>query len=702
VVAQRYTHLRRVAGVKWTRRRLLGVVGAAASLPAAAYLAGEVWGRDDDDRDADLGRYLQIVAHPDDDLFFLNPDLHRSLRRGGAHRTVVFTCGEADGRNAPVGSDGYEAIVPDYEGYTAARYNGLRRAYAQMAVGEPESIWERRAVEVVGGIFAEISTLAPARHVSLMFLNLWDDGALSPDPGGRIREIWRQTASFCPTMRPSGTPVEGHYRYSRELLTTAIAGIVEEFQPTVLRTMDLQPDFQIHDDEHPQYSDSDSYSDHQSHTGAAGFALAGLLEAVLRGSSRRVAVEGFRGYYNRRWPANLTRDGRIDKSTYITTYAWADHGACADPVGCGDLKLARTKEIGGYGVSTAYRYPGRTDWLVPASDGRLAAFGVLGGQAVMWSQTEAGSEKFTGPAEIGGASLLPGLTVLRRQDGLIQLFALRLDLEGTYDEQQYAIVTTVQQPGGGFGPWVELGNPHDLQPAGNRRRGIGLCAAGQLPDGRVLVCVRNFGKGLSARVQDGPGRWGPWRDLGGGEIQEGISIVHTAEGLGLLGAGRDGVHWWDLDGSGALRRRSVLTAGIPAGPVAAARLADDRIVMAVRLADSADISVLAQHGGAWEKVPVRGTGPGGTGAVGIVPKPNGGALLLARGSTDAAYLAEPFGDPKHAPVWKQYGPPVLDAPAAAYDSSGRLFLAGLGTDARLRIGQLNGRRGEWTWTKAGQ
>ncbi|MEJ8645510.1 PIG-L family deacetylase [Streptomyces sp. MS1.HAVA.3] len=45
------------------------------------------------------GTVLQVVAHPDDDLFFMNPDVSRSISKGVRVATVYLTAGESDGRN---------------------------------------------------------------------------------------------------------------------------------------------------------------------------------------------------------------------------------------------------------------------------------------------------------------------------------------------------------------------------------------------------------------------------------------------------------------------------------------------------------------------------------------------------------------------------------------------------------------------------
>ncbi|MFD0331956.1 PIG-L family deacetylase [Streptacidiphilus monticola] len=80
-------------------------------------------------------RVLQIVAHPDDDLFFMNPATVHGLRAGTPSATVYLSAGDADGRNPMRLQEGL--AVADKAAYTKARQNGLRAAYGAMALGNP-------------------------------------------------------------------------------------------------------------------------------------------------------------------------------------------------------------------------------------------------------------------------------------------------------------------------------------------------------------------------------------------------------------------------------------------------------------------------------------------------------------------------------------------------------------------------------------
>ena len=75
---------------------------------------------------------FEIVAHPDDDLLFIDPDLAAVVSHATAVRTVVISAGDA----------GLDAS------YWKSREAGLRAAYARLA-GAPNS-WTA-GTETAGG-----------------------------------------------------------------------------------------------------------------------------------------------------------------------------------------------------------------------------------------------------------------------------------------------------------------------------------------------------------------------------------------------------------------------------------------------------------------------------------------------------------------------------------------------------------------------
>ena len=67
--------------------------------------------------------HVQVAAHPDDDILFMNPDESLAIRSGARVTSVYLTAGESD-------------VEPSGE-YAAQRQAGAHAAFAYMA-GVPE------------------------------------------------------------------------------------------------------------------------------------------------------------------------------------------------------------------------------------------------------------------------------------------------------------------------------------------------------------------------------------------------------------------------------------------------------------------------------------------------------------------------------------------------------------------------------------
>lgn len=630
-------------------------------------------------------RYLQVIAHPDDDLYFMNPDLAETLRAGQAHMSICLTCGEADGKNASPSDAGFATMPVDYEGYAASRFQGWRQAYAAMALGDRDAAWDREAIITDDGTEAELSTLRDAPHVQLVILNCWDNGANSPSGGARLLSLWTGQYDKYPTMRPTGSPVRAEYVYTRDGLIRTLAGLFERFRPTLVRALDPDPDEQVHDAQNPQYSDWSNFSDHESHIGAALFTFAALQQWWQRGSGPGTAVESYRGYYNRRWPANISPATRRLKETVVGVYAGIGASPCGLPTGCGDLKVGTGKIGQGYGQGTTRRYPPAATWLGRGVGGQLVAFAVLGGQAKMWREREAGGA-FDGPTTVGGGPLVPQLSALRLADGRWQLFAIRMRLDADAAKQARDLVTTVQtEPNGGFGDWVNLGNPHDkpgIDPL--CRRGVGIPVAAVRSDGRVQVFVRNFDKGLSSRLQERDGTWGHWLDLKGADTQDGLAVYGSGSGRAeVFLSGRNGILRWRESGADGAFDHEVLQVPAPAGPPCVVRFPDGRLLLLTRQADTGQVIGFVQHraGGGWaESGHVLG-GPG-LGAVSAAPLADGRIIIAAR--TDDGCVSYTRTSLADNPRWTPVTPPVpVGTPAVTTNLRGAAVIAAVMSDGRL-------------------
>ncbi|MFD0597929.1 PIG-L family deacetylase [Catellatospora coxensis] len=256
--------------------------------------------------------FLNICAHPDDDLYFLNPDVMQALDGGNAVTSVYLTAGEANGVNAQLGEG--RKPKPDFEGYAAARQYGIRAAYAAMATGNPDSAW-RREVRHVGDAVYETATLAAAPHVTLAFLNL---RAPVDGPGAnRLEWLWDGRRDAQPYLRPTDSPLPAAGRLTRDEVFAILASLLDTAEPTVVRTLDPAP-------EHLKYSEDDvEYSDHTDHLYAAWFAV----EAVRR--HRRAA----RRCRCRATAATSTSTGRATSARPCTSASSPTWTSTAGPTG---------------------------------------------------------------------------------------------------------------------------------------------------------------------------------------------------------------------------------------------------------------------------------------------------------------------------------------------------------------------------------
>ena len=104
------------------------------------------------------------------------------------------------------------------------------------------------------------------------------------------------------------------------------------------------------------------------------------------------------------------------------------------------------------------RYPGGTQWAPRFGNGRLAAFTVEHGQVYMFHEKRRRAARGWGRLRLAASDRTrPDVTVVRRRDGRLELFALRLPLADTTPQN---VVTSVQVAGTmTFSTWTSLGNP---------------------------------------------------------------------------------------------------------------------------------------------------------------------------------------------------------------------------------------------------
>ncbi|WP_084477347.1 PIG-L family deacetylase [Actinokineospora enzanensis] len=621
---------------------------------------------------------VQVVAHQDDDILFMNPDLQNSIRLGRPVKTIFVTAGEnthAPGDEGPLPSRDTCKTGADLvrEEYAYCRQRGAMAGYALMA-GLPDD-WDHDALSVdtgEGAVVVDEYTLRGRSDLALVFLDLPENADANPDvaPQGRgsLVHLWARTGT-ANTVLTWGT-LAGRYTYDHDRLVDVLRGLFDHYRPTVIRAQDPEPD--------PRYS-----GDHDDHVHAARFA-AEAAGAYTDGTGQAVDLVDYRDYNLSDAQQNVTglpdlHDGGRDQkaATYLAYDGWDTHTSADSPT-----YLGWTRRM-------YHRYPTGTTWVGANADGRLAAFAVLSGHLVAWRQ---GTDGEFGRGEVLTTPwrLLPGLTVGRNADHRLQVLARRADT--------HEIVTTWQvEVNGGFsGEWASLGNPN--AGTGNEAQ-VGAPVAVLGPDGLQRVAVKNGDGGISVLTQqEADGAWGTdWTDIGAGTgVQDPVALaVDRTDGVNVFAYSiDDGVgsirHWRAAPGEGYTAQPQ-LAGYEPAGPPAVAHSKDGRLDVFYRLATNSTNDFAGLVGHTWQRSDgsfsptgeqVGGHGGVGAVAVGDAPGPWSGSTPVAdarilvfagNAGTGQSTTRQTGPDAGYSTLWTDVGAVHVDQPAAAVDRDGCVF-----------------------------
>ncbi|MDT0451153.1 PIG-L family deacetylase [Streptomyces hesseae] len=694
------------------RRRLLRVAGCG--LVAGAGAAGALqWSAPGAQQSAERGRFtaarpaseapaeafVHIMAHADDSLYFMNPELEQCLRGGAPVVTVCMTGGESDGRNALYAGPGYAGLPERRPDFARARINGLREATAYMVTGDWLSPWHVEPLTLLPGFRVESQTLAAAPRVQLIFMELVEARALRTPRRDSLRGLWLGATRDLPTLVPTASPVGRVFRYTREQVIDSLAAVLERHRPTVVRTLDPTPTRlprQPHYSGVPSVLQGIATYDHQDHTASAHFAQAALARYWGRGPARLTAVDSYLGYEVALLPNSLDDAATAHKTTVLDVYGWVGGRDCGDPAGCGDRKVGARSKDSRWTNNLRHRAPGTQAWVRPLPDGRLAAFAVLGGQAHCWTETGAGSGVWSGPVPLGGSLLEGQVQALRHADGTLGLFSVRTVLPAPGVPHRREVVTTAQTGtvsagAPAFGPWLSLGAP-EKDPSGSLETGYPVAVTGR--DGRVFVFVRNRSGGVSFRSTDGAGEWEAWRSLPPGPgrpvvVQDGLdAAVDDAGRVHVVAAGPRTVHHWrsrEQGGPPVAAGPTLLPAAT--GPLSLAALPGGGMRLALREPVTSRVVVAdLRPGGAGWRVTAQCAPIGGYGRVALARE--GTATVLA--ARDAAGLVRLSAGSGRPGPWLGGGVPHRGTAALTRDSRGRTVAVVLGMDGRLASARVRG------------
>nr|EIF90424.1 lipoprotein [Streptomyces tsukubensis NRRL18488] len=190
-----------------SRSRAAALALCAALLAAACYPPPDTTAGPARAQDAPSCRGTLVgVAHPDDDVFFLTPEIRHTIRAGCRVDTVYLTAGD----------DGKKNRLKAVE-YVDRREYGVRAAYAEMA--EASNDWKRADVQA-DGVRVRSYLLADKDRdtdVRLTFLDLHDGLPQGGSPNSLLKLFEGNRNSIEPFQGGSGSYTES------ELLATVSA-----------------------------------------------------------------------------------------------------------------------------------------------------------------------------------------------------------------------------------------------------------------------------------------------------------------------------------------------------------------------------------------------------------------------------------------------------------------------------------------------
>ncbi|WP_438297422.1 PIG-L family deacetylase [Streptomyces sp. HUAS TT7] len=620
---------------------------------------------------------LQVVAHPDDDLFFMNPDTGHSIRSGRPMTSVYVTSGEADGVNAPGrGGPGHPMPPADHARYAEARQNGIRAAYAQMATGDKTSPWDRTSIPTVGGATAELNTLRAHPQISLVWMQLREAREMYKDVPHSLRGLWDGKTPSLELLLASNTPAK-QASYTRDQLVEALAGLLRHFRPTHVRTLDPTP-----------ARENNKIIDHQDHVFSARFAQAALQRYATAPDRPSFTVQTYLGYNTSYLPHTFGKKAADAKAETVKTYAWMDpkDNYCNSPAGCGDRKVSNRPYGNNWAQSVRYSRANSTSWLQRDKDGGLWAFGVLDQKLAVWHKTPGAKGTWAGPKLLAADGPLDtGLTSAPLPDGRIAVFATRSRLGKGADYRRDVVAAFQQRPGGDFGPFQPLGSP--ARSGTTALSDLSAPAPAVDGSGRLTVFVRGGDTRLYASEQSPPGQWSAWRDLGGSGLHgDPVATTDRAGRVHVVAVTRSSVLAWSQPKPGTDVPARPAKSGLPATTAAGlSACADgDGIRVFFRKPDSGAVQTAVLDGSARPVVTDLG-GVGGYGAVGLC-----GPAIAGRGPDGTLGTAQVGGG---RPQWTTAELLIAGAPAGADG-----VLAALGLDSRLywtRTSEASAPDGSW-------
>jgi LmbE family N-acetylglucosaminyl deacetylase len=244
---------------------------------------------------------MNIVAHQDDDLLFMSPDLISEINAGHCVRTIYVTAGDA-------GNSSF---------YWLGREQGSEAAYTQMT--GTKDLWVQRIVKLSDHQYATVAKPRGNPRATLIFLRLPDGNIKGQGFSAKHNEsLARLEAGRVSALHS----VDGQSTYTPDELTEAFVTFMYLFKPTEIRT---QANFV-----------SGQYPDHSDHMAVGRFVKKAYVQYENRQFENRVTIplKFYIGYPVHDRPVNLSGGDLEAKQLAFFAYSLYDESVCQNTVIC--------------------------------------------------------------------------------------------------------------------------------------------------------------------------------------------------------------------------------------------------------------------------------------------------------------------------------------------------------------------------------
>ncbi|NUR60240.1 MAG: hypothetical protein HOV87_16500 [Catenulispora sp.] len=606
---------------------------------------------------------VQVVAHQDDSILFMNPDIRKLYDFPMV--TVFVTAGDATSQVGP------GQAFADTCLYSQARDRGARAAAAELAgVGNPT--WTRTPITVAGKVVEE-DTLDQQPQLKLVFFKLHEAGDAN-FVGGRNRQAQLidlyqfgdatgyHEATMGTLAADGGSDCEPQYQnqtYTKPQLTASLAALYARYGATVVYGMD------------PHLFPNDPGN--LDHIGAGGFALDSTAAYPGPGSNGHVLLRPYRDY-------NISNE-QSDIDAFNTALKHGDFLSYLGPNQVNDPGPDPNNDFYTPFYSRQQsRWPNGSVWTAQDSSGRLNAFAILRNQIQVWRESSPGGS-WTGPTPIpGSAGMTPALAVTKDSNGRLRVFTTRLS--------DYQVMTVVQTATGAWGSWTALGNPN----SSSDPTLVGDPAALTETNGNVTVFVRNLGTGISAKTLNPGAAWPTaWADLGGYQVRDDLAVGRAGSGAGeLFAPSGAGILHWKQNSSGLWAQDSTPLTSAVVGKVqvSVANNADARAeIFYLNTNNPVVATQWTQTNGTWTRSPgLLGNSPPGLESVAAAVAGDGRISLAVRNSGGGvSMVSQTSPNAGFSSFWPDLGNVIVGAPALTVDAAGRLVVFAFELDGALHV-----------------